>query len=100
TAAGTFTNVTSLATVSPTDVNSANNSASASVTVRIPVADLAVVKGGAPQDAVVGDTVTYTVTVSNRGPDPVRGVYVTDSGPEGVTVLDSSPTQGTVDVPG
>ncbi|WP_122818849.1 DUF7507 domain-containing protein [Nocardioides pantholopis] len=100
TAAGTFTNVASLATVSPVDINSANDSASATVDVRIPAADLAIVKGVSPEEAVVGDTVTYTVTVLNRGPDPVTGVYVTDTGPEGVTVLESTPSQGTVDVPG
>ncbi|WP_193605052.1 DUF7507 domain-containing protein [Nocardioides dongkuii] len=97
---GTFTNVASIATVSPTDINSANDSASASVGVRTPVADLVIVKGVDSPESVVGDTVTYTVTVLNRGPDPVRDVYVTDTGPEGVTVLDSVPSQGTVDVPG
>ncbi|WP_181311042.1 DUF7507 domain-containing protein [Nocardioides campestrisoli] len=97
---GTFTNVASLATVSPVDVNSANNSASAGVEVRAPVADLAVVKGVSPQEAVVGETVTYSVTVLNRGPDPVAGIYVTDTGAEGVTVLDTEASQGTVDVPG
>ncbi|MCD4532489.1 DUF11 domain-containing protein [Nocardioides sp. cx-169] len=98
--AGTFTNAVSLATVSPADINSANNSASATVSVRTPVADLVIIKGASPEEAVVGDTVTYTVTVLNRGPDPVRGVYVTDAGPEGVTILDTVPSQGTVDVAG
>ncbi|MCD4527122.1 sortase domain-bontaining protein [Nocardioides sp. cx-173] len=99
-ATGTFTNAVSLATVSPADINSANNSAAATVDVRTPIADLVIVKGASPEEAVVGDTVTYSVTVLNRGPDPVRGVYVTDAGPEGVTVLESVPSQGTVDVAG
>ena len=95
---GTFTNVIALATVSPVDVDPANNSASAAVTVRTPIADLAIVKGVFPQEAIVGDTVTYQVDVVNRGPDPVVGAYVTDVGPGGVTVLATSPSQGTVDV--
>ncbi|WP_162799281.1 sortase [Nocardioides sp. 616] len=97
---GTFTNAVSIASVSPTDINSANDSASASVAVRTPIADLVIVKGASPQEAVVGDAVTYTVTVLNRGPDTVRGVYVTDTGVEGVTVIGTSATQGTVDTAG
>ena len=45
------------------------------------MADLAIVKGVFPQEAVVGDTVTYQIEVTNRGPDPVHDVYVTDTGP-------------------
>ena len=93
---GTFTNAASLATVTPTDANAANNSASATVTVRTPIADLAIVKGVFPQEAVVGETVTYQIEVTNRGPDPVLDVYVTDLGPEGITVLGTAATQGTV----
>ncbi len=100
TAPGTFTNAVSIASVSPTDINSANDSASASVDVRTPIADLAIVKGVSDEETVVGDTVTYTVTVLNRGPDTVRDVFVTDTGPEGITILDSTPSQGTVDLPG
>ncbi|MBC2933824.1 lectin-like domain-containing protein [Nocardioides sp. zg-1228] len=97
-AAGTFTNAVSLASVSPTDINSANNSDSATVAVRTPNADLVIVKGVSPQEAVVDDTVTYTVTVLNRGPDPVGGVFVTDTGAEGVTLVEADPSQGTVDL--
>ncbi len=100
TSPGTFTNAVSIASVSPTDINSANDSASASVAVRTPVADLVIVKGASPAEAVVGDAVTYTVTVLNRGPDTVRGVYVTDTGAEGVSVVGTSATQGTVDTAG
>ena len=96
TTTGTFTNAASLATVTPTDANAANNSASATVTVRTPLADLAVVKGVFPQEAVVGEIVTYQIEVTNRGPDPVPDVYVTDLGPDGITVLDTVATQGTV----
>ena len=96
TATGTFTNAASLATVSPTNVNAANDSASASVNMHTPIADLAIVKGVSPEEAVVGDTVTYPVEVPNRGPDTVLDVFVTDPGPEGITVLDTAASQGTV----
>ena len=69
----------------------------ASIDVRAPVADLSIVKEVFPQTAVVGDTVTYQLVVSNQGPDTVRNVYVTDVGPGGVTILTATATQGTID---
>ena len=41
-----------------------------------------------------GDNVTYTVTVSNNGPDTAEAVSVTDTLPSGVTFVSATPTQG------
>ncbi len=94
---GTFTNVATLATVAPSDTNPRNNTDVAALKVHAPVADLSIAKGVFPQTAVVGDTVTYQVVVTNKGPDTVRDVYVTDDGPSGITVLSATATHGTID---
>ena len=44
-------------------------------------ADLAVAKSDAPDPAVVGKRLTYTITVTNLGPDTATGVAVTDDLP-------------------
>ncbi|MFB3904581.1 MAG: GEVED domain-containing protein [Acidobacteriota bacterium] len=50
--------------------------------VEIPtVADLAITKNDGVASAVPGETVTYTIEVTNLGPSPVTGVQVTDRFP-------------------
>lgn len=46
-----------------------------------------------------GDTVSYTVTVTNNGPGPATVVQVNDLLPAGVTFVASIPAQGTYDAP-
>jgi len=41
-------------------------------------ADLQITKTG-PREGTVGETITYTITVKNNGPDTARNVVVTDS---------------------
>ena len=97
---GTFTNLAGLAAVTPFDSNPNNNTDLANLTVRAPNADLSVVKQVFPQQALVGDEVTYQVVVLNKGPEPVLGVVVTDVGPEGVSLSEITPpvvTKGTFD---
>ncbi len=43
----------------------------------------------------IGDTIQYTVRVTNTGPSPASGVVVTDQLPSGVTFVSSTPSQGT-----
>jgi uncharacterized repeat protein (TIGR01451 family) len=59
-----------------------------------PSADLAVSKGvddAAPEES---DTIVYTITVTNNGPNDATGVVISDTLPGGVTHVTSFPTQG------
>ena len=54
-------------------------------------ADLAVSQTAAPNPGAVGQNLTYTITVTNAGPDAAANVAVTDSLPSSVTFVSASP---------
>jgi uncharacterized repeat protein (TIGR01451 family) len=54
------------------------------------IADLQVTKSDAPDPVTPGGTLTYTITVSNSGPDEVVGATVTDIFPDEFTVTSKS----------
>jgi uncharacterized repeat protein (TIGR01451 family) len=60
-----------------------------------PSADVSVAKTDTPDPVRVGDNLTYTVTVTNGGPNPADAVQVTDELPAGVTFVSGAATQGT-----
>ena len=45
----------------------------------------------------VGDTVNYTLTLTNSGPDAASGVVVSDPLPAGLTFIDATASQGIYD---
>ena len=69
-----------------------NNTAQAHTTVG--VADLALIKVGEPDPVLVGGTLTYTLLVTNNGPDPATGARLTDTLPAGVTFVSVTAGQG------
>ncbi len=79
-----------------TDPDPTNNSASASVVgnqVETPLeADLSLLKTVDKANADLGETVTFTLTVTNNGPSPASAVRVTDTltGPGNFTVTSVS----------
>ena len=75
------------------DPNSANDSASAETGPTS--ADLAVTKTVDKATPAVGDTVVFTVTVTNLGPSPTTGVELLDLLPSGYTFVSANPSQGT-----
>ncbi len=57
-----------------------------------PTADLSVTKTASPDPVTTGDDLTYTVTVTNNGPDPATSVTVTDNLPPETTFVSCSST--------
>ncbi len=60
-------------------------------------ADLALTKTVNDTAPNVGATITYTVTLTNNGPDAATGAQVTDLLPSGVSFVSAAPGQGTYD---
>ncbi len=75
------------------DANSENNEALASTEVR-GEADLQLLLSGEPELVFVGEVVTYTLALTNTGPSLAPGVQVTLTLPDGVQVLDATPSLG------
>ncbi|MEQ8849359.1 SdrD B-like domain-containing protein [Botrimarina sp.] len=90
-ATGTLTNT---AVIAATDeANTTNNTATAATTV-VPQIDLAITKTDDDAGATLapGDTVTYTLQVTNNGPSAATGVTVTDLLPSGATFAPAGST--------
>ena len=58
-------------------------------------ADLSVTKTASTLTPNVGDNITFTITVSNAGPDAATNVTVADLLPSGYTYVSKLPSQGT-----
>jgi len=98
-AAGLITNE-ALVSASSVDPDLANNSAREDTTIvgapgHEPQADLSILMQDSLGPVVEGDDITYTVTVTNAGPDSAVNVLLTYSLPEGVRFLSAAASQGT-----
>jgi uncharacterized repeat protein (TIGR01451 family) len=82
------------------DFDLSNNSATVTSHVNPPFTDLAVGLLDAPDPTLVGQILTYTVSVTNRGPAPATFVTVTNILPTTVNVLNATPSQGFVTISG
>jgi uncharacterized repeat protein (TIGR01451 family) len=93
------TQISNTATVSSntTDPIGANNSATATTDVNNPTfADLSISKSDSPDPVFPTQTLTYTLIVTNNGPDTAQSVVVTDSLPSEVTFVNCASNQGGV----
>ena len=75
-----------------TDSNPWNNVAYASTTVKRE-ADLLITKTASPDPVLMGSNLTYTLTVTNRGPLDATGVVAKDILPSGVTFVSATPSK-------
>jgi uncharacterized repeat protein (TIGR01451 family) len=60
-----------------------------------PAVNLVVTVTDLPDPVFVGSPLTYTVTLTNRGPSAATGIYLTDILPPGVSLVSSNTTFGT-----
>jgi uncharacterized repeat protein (TIGR01451 family) len=88
-----FSTVT--ATNSTRDSNPANNIFIVSSRVLPLTADLGLTLSDTPDPALVGGTLTYNLTVTNRGPSTAAGTIVTATLPSTVSILSANASQGT-----
>jgi len=58
-------------------------------------AGLSITKSDSPDPVTVGNALTYTLTVTNSGPDQATGVTITDVIPSSFTFNNANPSQGT-----
>ena len=89
TATGPLANTATVA-ADQADPNTANNSATANVTVNA-VADVSITKSALPATGQVGGQLTYTLTARNNGPSSATSVVVTDTLPAGTTLVSVTP---------
>jgi len=71
-----------------------NGSTTLTVGTVLQHADIAVTKTDNPDPVAAAQNLTYTVSVTNNGPDTATGVIVTDTLPAGVTFISATPSQG------
>src|SRR4051794_18601939 len=100
----TIKNVATVSGNNP-DSDTTNNTSGASVDVRAPSigvpppaqpsSDLEVVKKVARTSVQLGDPLTYTLTVTNHGPDPAADARIVDASSLNWSVGSAKPSQGT-----
>jgi uncharacterized repeat protein (TIGR01451 family) len=83
-AAGTYAN-------GPGNVTDTGLDPPPATSVRFLAADLAIVKSASPATITPGEDVTYTLAVTNDGPDPAVDMRVSDPLPSGLTFVSASP---------
>ena len=99
---GTHTNMIAAGDLQ-TDVGSNAAPASADLTVtQVQVTDPAVTKSGDPSTASVGDTIVFTLVITNNGTDDAADVVVTDAIPTFLTIQSTAvaPAGPTVGIAG
>ena len=79
------------------DPNPDNNKANNTTDVN-PSADLSIIKLVSNSNPNFGDVITWTIVVTNNGPDEAKDVYVVDKLPSGLDYQSSEATKGSYDV--
>ncbi len=98
--AGTITNSAS-ASATESDPDTSNNTASADAVVQVPAtADLKVTIAAAPNPVQTGQNISYTIKVSNAGPNNATAINLSDTLPANTTFISSTTTQGSCSVAG
>lgn len=88
---GSTLSATATATTTDSDTNTGNNTAAQSTTID-DGADLVLTKSGSPSTVVAGGNVTWTIGVTNAGPNDAQTIVVTDTLPTNMTYVSASGT--------
>lgn len=103
-ATGRFTNTAEVTAVDQFDTDSTPDNHDPGeddqddVPIDVPdTADLGLDKAAQPQQPNVGDTVVFTLTVANAGPDTASGVVISDVLPAQLTFVNAAASQGSYD---
>ncbi|QUH23403.1 DUF11 domain-containing protein [Methanobacterium alkalithermotolerans] len=91
------TNVTNTADISGDEYDPFLENNHSSVTLQLPVSDLSVTKTADNTSVNVGDTVIWTVTLTNNGPANATNIELTDVPPAGFAINSVTPSVGTFD---
>lgn len=91
---GDYTNSASISSTDQPDSDNSNNNSNAAPTSVIPQADLSILKTVDSNEAVIGNNVQFTISVTNNGPSSASGVSVTDLLPSGYTFVSSNTSVG------
>ncbi len=97
TAAGSYVNTAAKTAENEFDPNTSNDSAVAGVVAGgggLLQADLGLLKLDSPDPVRAGQNLTYTLVVTNRGPNDATGVTITDPLPAAVSFVSAMPSQG------
>ena len=62
--------------------------------VPVPQSDLSIVKTVSAPAPLIGDDITFTLTINNAGPSAATGVVVNDLLPSGYTYVNDTPSKG------
>src|SRR3954454_11952988 len=79
----------------PTDPNAATSDATARIPPEGATSDLALEKVDSDDPIPVEARLTYTLIVTNNGPDGANGVTVIDALPDSLDFVSASPSEGT-----
>jgi uncharacterized repeat protein (TIGR01451 family) len=77
------------------DPNTLNNTVTVQTQVNPSTADLAVGLAAAPSPVLIGSTLTYTVSLTNNGPNPATVITVTNILPASAPILSATFSRGT-----
>ncbi len=90
--------VTSTESTAGFDTNTLNNSDTETTATQGTI-DLVVTKSDSVDPAAPGNTLTYTILVTNNGPSDATLVTLSDNLPDGIQITSATSTVGTVTIP-
>jgi uncharacterized repeat protein (TIGR01451 family) len=95
----TITNTATIVSLAETDTNSTNNTSSFSLQANCdtPVPDLRLVKRADKTEVIAGESLTFTLELTNEGTGDATDIQVEDNLPVGLTYVSDNPQQGNYD---